>query len=119
MSSTILGPLCVTGCIIHELGHIIGFYHEHTRIDRDKHVVVDFNKIDDDVSEQYELMNNPQTGYYGVEYDLFSIMHYSGDNGTIVSIDPKLSFLMGQRIGLSFLDTKLANFAYKCFGIKF
>jgi tolkin protein len=113
---TTLGPLCLVGQVIHELGHIIGFYHEHSRVDRDDHVTINFNNISDELLEQYEIMDNPQTGYYGVQYDLFSIMHYGGDD-KITPVDSKRSFLMGQRIALSFLDIKLASFAYKCAGI--
>ena len=116
--TTFLGSSCTEGTIVHELGHIIGFYHEHSRIDRDDHVFIDLSKIGDMVNN-YRKMDNPQPNYYGVQYDLSSIMHYPDNGGTIVALDPKRSFLMGQRIGLSFLDIKLANLGYKCSGKKF
>ena len=53
-------------------------------------------------------------GYYSIPYDLYSIMHYS--NMSMSALDPKREFLMGQRIGLSFLDKEMANKAYKCDG---
>lgn len=45
-------------------------------------------------------------------------MHYSGQGGVLTALDSRRNFLMGQRIGLSFLDIKLANLAYSCSGIK-
>jgi hypothetical protein len=101
------------GSIVHELGHTIGFYHEHSRTDRDNHVFIDFSRIGDDMTDQYSKMFDQQAGYYGVPYDLYSIMHYPSQD-VIRSLDPRRQFLMGQRLALSYLDIKLANLAYKC-----
>ncbi len=99
------------------MGHVIGFFHEHSRIDRDNHIILDMDKIiKQGFKSQYDPMPDPQPGYYGVQYDLYSIMHYSTFGGLLVAKDPKRTFLMGQRFGLSFLDMKLANLAYKCDG---
>jgi hypothetical protein len=49
-------------------------------------------------------------------YDLFSIMHYGPGDGVLKALDPKRNFLMGQRIGLSFIDINTVNVAYKCSG---
>lgn len=63
--------------IAHELGHALGFIHEHQRPDRDKWVVADPTK-----GEQYQIV----PAWPGVDethgpYDCLSINHYPPDVG--------------------------------------
>ena len=41
-----LGPGCIwVARVLHELFHVLGFFHEHTRPDRDDYVIVHKNNI--------------------------------------------------------------------------
>ncbi len=115
-SNVYLGEVCSIGNIIHELGHTIGFRHEQARLDRDDHVKINTNKLTDDLNGQYSKMDDSQPNYYNVKYDLFSIMQYGTSDKIIQALDPSREFLMGQRVGLSFLDIEMANKAYYCSG---
>jgi len=44
---TVLGDACTNyyGVAIHEIMHVLGFFHEHVRKDRDKYVSIDWNSI--------------------------------------------------------------------------
>lgn len=60
------GPELQMVCILHEMMHCVGFQHEHSRKDRDKHVNV-FNIKDNN----YKIEGVPLG-----QYDYNSIMHY-------------------------------------------
>ena len=67
-------------------------------------------------STNYKLWEDGEPFYYHIKYDLGSMMQYNGKNGTMISLDPRRAFLMGQRKMLSFMDQQMAVKAYNCTG---
>ena len=115
-----LGPGCVyDSVVIHELGHAIGFYHEHTRPDRDDHIDVIYDNIIDGFQSQFRKFRPGQTNTLGLGYDLQSIMHYrrntfskDGSN-TIQAKNPSVTSF-GTSRQLSPLDIAKARALYNC-----
>jgi hypothetical protein len=60
----------------HELGHVLGFHHEHQRWDRDKFVTIHYEHIKPGRESDYDWI--PKTNWIVAtpKYDYFSIMHY-------------------------------------------
>jgi hypothetical protein len=81
------------GTIAHEIGHALGFFHEHQRPDRDAVVAV----AGDAKPADYVIKHN---GIKVGPYDCGSIMHYGNQFGLIRNIDPACA-AMGQRKELS------------------
>merc|ERR1711892_1215430 len=63
------------GHIKHEMMHTIGFYHEHSRSDRDMYIKILWNNIPPSYHAQFNTYR--WTTGYGEKYDYESIMHYS------------------------------------------
>ncbi|XP_064596833.1 zinc metalloproteinase dpy-31-like [Liolophura sinensis] len=114
-----IGEDCLwMGTIAHEIGHAVGFWHEQARPDRDDYVTVLIKNVIPDRRYNFQKSNWGEVMSYGVPYDVGSLMHYGSKffslnkMRTIKTRDPRLQRVVGQRDGLSFADTKLANFAY-------
>ena len=53
-----IGPNCLReGVIIHEILHALGFFHEHSRPDRDQYITIDFNNLKDGMQHNFETLN--------------------------------------------------------------
>ncbi|KAK3510037.1 hypothetical protein QTP70_026244 [Hemibagrus guttatus] len=104
------------GIIEHELNHALGFYHEHTRSDRDKYVKINWENIDPTTQSNFNLKN---TNNLNTLYDYSSVMHYGRTAFSINGLDtitpiPDPSVNIGQRKELSAIDILRINTLYKC-----
>lgn len=66
------------GVIIHEIGHALGFYHEHQRPDRNTFVTYFANNAIAGLSNQFDLLPGSQQ-YAQSAYDFASVMHYASN----------------------------------------
>ncbi|XP_014300153.1 bone morphogenetic protein 1 [Microplitis demolitor] len=111
------------GIVVHELGHVVGFWHEHTRPDRDRHVQIIRDNIMAGQEYNFNKLTNEEVDSLGLPYDYDSIMHYAKNTfskgtylDTILPIENtgKKRPEIGQRIRLSEGDIAQTNLLYKC-----
>ncbi len=91
------------GTLRHEIGHALGFYHEHKRRDRGPFIDVNTSKIKEVHKAQFEKVDPGEALQVG-DYDLDSVMHYDsakkmsldGDTALITTDDPDDSERIGK-----------------------
>ncbi|XP_064182270.1 hatching enzyme 1.2-like isoform X3 [Anguilla rostrata] len=105
------------GIIQHALNHVLGFYHEHTRSDRDEYVRINWENVAPRTIYNFQKQN---TNNLNTPYDYTSIMHYGrtafSTNGkdTITPIsNPNQS--IGQRRRMSMGDILRIKKLYNCY----
>ena len=59
--------------VYHEMGHALGYYHEHQRADRDNYITIDLGNVNPNARHAFNTVSWPTFG----PYDFGSIMHYS------------------------------------------
>ncbi|KAK1802095.1 hypothetical protein P4O66_004438 [Electrophorus voltai] len=102
------------GIVEHELNHALGFYHEHTRSDRDNYVRINWQNIDPAMQSNF---NKENTNNLNTPYDYSSVMHYGNTAFSINGMDtitpiPDALVAIGQRVELSTIDVKRIKILY-------
>ncbi|XP_057325999.1 protein tolkin-like [Microplitis mediator] len=72
--------------VLHELGHAIGFLHEHNHPDRDKYIEINYFNVEAGLFNQYTKYSADKVDTLSLPYDYRSIMHYTYN---LSSTDPK------------------------------
>ncbi|XP_031568762.1 low choriolytic enzyme-like [Actinia tenebrosa] len=105
--------------IMHEMLHAVGFWHEQSRPDRNHHVEVMWENIEEGKEHNFNKYKRNSIDVLNTNYDFNSIMHYGkygfSKNGkpTLLAIkDPKRE--LGQRNGFSEIDIIKVNTLYDC-----
>lgn len=114
------------GHALHEIGHSLGLFHEHTREDRDEYIRIRWENMDKLYENNFKMYSHhPATKT--VPFDYQSIMLYRRDAfaksrglDTIEVLKEPLPDCMGtigQRKMLSYKDALKVNKMYNCQGM--
>ncbi|XP_053392372.1 zinc metalloproteinase nas-36-like isoform X2 [Mercenaria mercenaria] len=106
--------------ILHEVGHALGFYHEHNRADRDSYIKIHYENIEQGYEDNLKKMKQNEYEDFDKPYDYRSIMHYGqyffskNERITIETLKPEYQDIIGKARHPSFLDYKILNTMYEC-----
>ncbi len=115
----------------HELGHVLGFFHEHERWDRDQFVTIHYENIKPGRASDYDWIPKTNWMVTSLPYDYRSIMHYricwaskceseckdgvgSSPCAVIEPVDKQYDGVIGQwtKNGISALDAEKVRLVY-------
>ncbi|PWN61640.1 M12 family metallopeptidase [Chryseobacterium viscerum] len=101
------------GSVIHEMGHSVGLYHEHTRKDRDQYVKILWNNIQDGQAYNFNIYNS---GTDIGPFNINSVMMYwptsYSKNGQATITRANNTSFTYNRTGFTTGDTNTINAMY-------
>uniref|UniRef100_A0A0K0ENP4 Zinc metalloproteinase n=1 Tax=Strongyloides stercoralis TaxID=6248 RepID=A0A0K0ENP4_STRER len=107
-----------TGRIQHETMHALGFYHTHSRYDRDNYIYFQLENAVEDKLQNFEKVLFEDSYTFGIPLDFGSVMMYGAtefsknDQATILSYDCLYWNTYGLVDKISFGDAKMLNYLY-------
>lgn len=119
-SNITLSSDCIAqiGEIIHYTMHVLGVFHENQRPDSNQFISINTANMNPSDSNDFLALPLGYIDSMGVPYDLTSVMHLPGrafsinNMDTIQTIDPLFQQTIGQRVEMSFADSKELNLIY-------
>ena len=101
---------------MHELGHAIGFQHEHQRPDRDDYITVQLDSVGTDWKFAFNKLSWTHVDNRNIAYDYTSVMHYGltvgytgGQGGTSPGAESRVHSSGGTVRGQSMWGTALGD----------